>query len=243
MIIGGILIYLYAPMFRRHWRALKQARLKATVLVVAGAIGLQIVIQIVRAVMDALQVPSTNLFDLTTTDSVYSPDLTMISSVGFALMAFAMLSPNITVFIEEIVFRYTLLEKLPIWRNALTIGLTVVVNSVVFGLIHLGNFDGDVSAIVPYMFAGLLMNLVYIWTRNAWIPALMHLLNNATLTFGALILIGVLRLFGAVYTGWLESLHLTCTPKRGSCWGIRCAGHQKEKNPHSPCSRTTICRK
>ena len=72
----------------------------------------------------------------------------------------------------------------------------MVVNSVVFGAIHYYNFGGELERTIPYMFAGLFMNLAYLWTRNVWVPALMHLVNNVMLTYGGLLLVAVVRIAG-----------------------------------------------
>lgn len=66
--------------------------------------------------------------------------------------------------------------------------------SALFGAIHYYNFGSFVGTI-PYMAAGILFNLVYLWRRNLWHVILMHLLNNFVLTFGALVLLVVLRPF------------------------------------------------
>ncbi|GAB2503458.1 CAAX amino terminal protease self- immunity [Corynebacterium atrinae] len=200
LFIGAALIFGYAPMFRAHWAAVKRAPWRSAAVVLAGAIGLQVAIAITRQIMNVAGIPLSGPAPSSDVSADTSPDPLTASWPTLAIIAFVMLSPNITVFIEEVVFRYTLLAKLPVWGNALKLIAATLANSILFGLIHYWNFNGGIVDTIPYMFAGLLMNLVFIWTRNAWLPALMHLVNNATLTYGGLALIIILRLLG-VETG------------------------------------------
>lgn len=108
------------------------------------------------------------------------------------LIVFLTLGPIATAFIEDTVFRHTLLLKLPVWSHPARACLVVVVNAIVFGAIHFHNF-GSFLGTVPYMAAGLCFNLIYLWTRNLWHVLLMHTLNNAILTLGGTILAFVLR--------------------------------------------------
>lgn len=196
LLIGAALIVGYAPMFRSHWAALKRAPWRSAGVIIAGAIGLQVVIFLTRQLMDAVGMSLTRSTSGGELPADNSPDPLTAPWLTMAALAFVLLSPNITVFIEEVVFRYTLLAKLPVWGNALKLAAATLANSILFGLVHYWNFNGGIVDTIPYMAAGLLMNLVFIWTRNAWIPALMHLVNNATLTYGGLALIVILRLLG-----------------------------------------------
>jgi len=54
----------------------------------------------------------------------------------------------------------------------------VLVNALVFGLIHVTKVDGHWLLTLSYAGAGLVMNLVYLWTHNIWHVLLMHALNN-----------------------------------------------------------------
>lgn len=64
------------------------------------------------------------------------------------------------------------------WGRAVPAAALVLVNALVFGLIHVNNVDGHWLLTLSYAGAGLVMNLVYLWTRNIWHVLLMHALNN-----------------------------------------------------------------
>jgi membrane protease YdiL (CAAX protease family) len=94
------------------------------------------------------------------------------------VLLFTSLAPTVTALIEDFTFRHTLFLKLPVFsRRGVTV-LVMVVNALVFGAIHLNNFGGELLLTLSYAGAGLVMNLVYLWTRNIWHVLLMHALNN-----------------------------------------------------------------
>ncbi|MCC5672528.1 CPBP family intramembrane glutamic endopeptidase [Kocuria rhizophila] len=88
------------------------------------------------------------------------------------------LGPTVTALIEDFTFRHALLLRLPVWGRAMPAAALVLVNALVFGLIHVNNVDGHWLLTLSYAGAGLVMNLVYLWTRNIWHVLLMHALNN-----------------------------------------------------------------
>ena len=119
------------------------------------------------------------------------------SQIAFISLLLISLGPLFTALLEDIIFRYTLLQKLFVkpclWRIVL-----VLLNSILFGLIHYYNFDGNVIATISFMAAGLFLNLIYLWTRNIWHVLLIHFVNNAVLSLGALILLEILQKLNAV---------------------------------------------
>nr|WP_312607246.1 CPBP family intramembrane glutamic endopeptidase [Kocuria rhizophila] len=64
------------------------------------------------------------------------------------------------------------------WGRAVPAAALVLVNALVFGLIHVTKVDGHWLLTLSYAGAGLVMNLVYLWTHNIWHVLLMHALNN-----------------------------------------------------------------
>ncbi len=107
------------------------------------------------------------------------------------LLLFIALGPIVTGLIEDTVFRYTLLGKIfqgGFFRKA----CILILNSILFGLIHYNNF-GSVVGTIPFMFGGLFLNIIYLWTRNIWHVLLIHTVNNTVLTMGAFLIIIVMR--------------------------------------------------
>lgn len=179
MLFRGFLFMLicvvYYGMLQHHWKFFNRSKWQSWLIVFAGAILLQVVISLVRSFLPNSGEGS---------DSGASPDF---KNDGFLLFLISF-GPVFTALIEDIVFRYTLLSKLftpnLIWKI-----LIVILNAVIFGLIHYNNFDGNIVQTVSFMAAGLFLNLVYLWTKNIWHVLLIHAVNNFMLSvFGVLLL-------------------------------------------------------
>ncbi|WP_180005418.1 MULTISPECIES: CPBP family intramembrane glutamic endopeptidase [unclassified Acinetobacter] len=182
-IFRGILFiavcWLYKTMLYTHWQKYKQAFWRSSLLVVVGAVVLQVVISFTRSLLPVGE----NIEKESTIDP---------NTIAFFSMLIISLGPLFTALLEDIIFRYTLLQKLFIqpwlWRLIL-----VLLNSILFGLIHYHNFDGDLIATISFMVAGLFLNLIYLWTRNIWHVLLIHFVNNAVLSLGGVILLKLLQ--------------------------------------------------
>lgn len=187
-IFRGILFiavcWLYKNMLYMHWQKYKQAFWRSSLLVIIGAVLLQVVISLTRSILPLGQVAEEK-------ESI-DPN-----SIAFISLLIISLGPLFTALLEDIIFRYTLLQKLFVqpwlWRVVL-----VLMNSILFGLIHYHNFDGNLVATISFMAAGLFLNLIYLWTRNIWHVLLIHFINNALLSLGGLILLKLLQTAGAV---------------------------------------------
>ncbi|SPL71013.1 CPBP family intramembrane glutamic endopeptidase [Acinetobacter stercoris] len=168
---------LYKNMLIQHWKFFRAAFWRSSLLVIIGAILLQVVISVTR---QFLPISGSD----TTENSID------IQDIAFLSLLIVSLGPLFTALLEDIVFRYTLLHKLfiqpLIWRIIL-----VLLNSILFGLIHYHNFDGNVIATISFMVAGLFLNLIYLWTGNIWHVLLIHFLNNAVLSLGGIILLKI----------------------------------------------------
>jgi len=171
--------WLYKTILFEHWQKYKQAFWRSSFLVILGAILLQVVISVTRSI---LPVGSSS-----ETESSIDPN-----SIAFISLLMISLGPLFTALLEDIIFRYTLLQKLFVspwlWRVVL-----VLLNSILFGLIHYHNFDGNLIATVSFMAAGLFLNMIYLWTRNIWHVLLIHFVNNAVLSLGGVILLKILQ--------------------------------------------------
>ncbi|AMW79690.1 CAAX protease [Acinetobacter sp. TGL-Y2] len=179
-----IVCTLYKTMLIEHWQKYKQAFWRSNLLVIVGAVMLQMIISLARSVLPVGTVePNQNQLDP--------------SQIAFVSLIIISLGPLFTALLEDIIFRYTLLQNLFVkpwlWRVVL-----VLMNSVLFGLIHYHNFDGNLVATVSFMAAGLFLNLIYLWTRNIWHVLLIHFVNNAVLSLGAVIVLEILQTLAAV---------------------------------------------
>ncbi|WP_180128591.1 MULTISPECIES: CPBP family intramembrane glutamic endopeptidase [unclassified Acinetobacter] len=182
-IFRGILFiavcWLYKTMLYTHWQKYKQAFWRSSLLVVVGAVALQVVISFTRSLLPV-------------GESIEKESTIDPNTIAFFSLLIISLGPLFTALLEDIIFRYTLLQKLFIqpwlWRVIL-----VLLNSILFGLIHYHNFDGDLIATISFMVAGLFLNLIYLWTRNIWHVLLIHFVNNAVLSLGGVILLKLLQ--------------------------------------------------
>ncbi|WP_168378773.1 CPBP family intramembrane glutamic endopeptidase [Acinetobacter cumulans] len=182
-IFRGILFiavcWLYKTMLYTHWQKYKQAFWRSSLLVVVGAVVLQVVISFTRSLLPV-------------GESIEKESTIDPNTIAFFSLLIISLGPLFTALLEDIIFRYTLLQKLFVqpwlWRVIL-----VLLNSILFGLIHYHNFDGDLIATISFMAAGLFLNLIYLWTRNIWHVLLIHFVNNAVLSLGGVILLKLLQ--------------------------------------------------
>lgn len=171
-----ILCVIYKPMLIEHWSYFNQAKWKSWGVVIVGAVLLQVVISLTKSILP-ISATSENF------EKSIDPQ-----SIAFFTLLFISFGPLFMALIEDIVFRYTLLHKLFI-PNILFRVVVVLLNSIVFGLIHYHNFGGDLVATSSFMVAGLFLNLIYVWTRNIWHVLLIHFMNNAVLSLGGVLLL------------------------------------------------------
>ncbi|WP_340082565.1 type II CAAX endopeptidase family protein [Terribacillus sp. FSL K6-0262] len=182
------ILFIYGRMLRQHWTKFGQAWKRSILLVIAGAVVLQILISFVRSFLPV------HGGSVEADTSAWIDPATVGPGMFIALFYLA-LGPILTALIEDIVFRYTLLGKL-FHGSAFRKIIILILNSILFGLVHYYNF-GSVMGTIPFMFAGLFLNIIYLWTRNIWHVLLIHALNNTVLSIGGLFLVGLLRLLGA----------------------------------------------
>ena len=180
------LLWIYRSMLADHWAKFKAHRWRNIGIVLLGAVTLQVVIMVLGRLLP--RPPGSGNSGPVLIDPVTAEGLDIV------ILFVAALGPLAVVMIEEAVFRHTLLVKLPWWRNRLVAVLGILLNGALFGAIHFYNF-GSFMGTIPYMAVGVLMNLLYLWQRNLWLVMLIHLVNNATLTLGGLILLLIFRSF------------------------------------------------
>ncbi|WP_287911706.1 type II CAAX endopeptidase family protein [Acinetobacter sp.] len=173
--------YLYKDMLLTHWQKYQQTFWRSSIWVVVGAILLQVAISLTRQFLP--------LGERQEERPYIEPE-----QIAFLSLLIISFGPLFTALLEDIVFRYTLLQKLFIqpwlWRMVL-----IMLNSILFGLIHYHNFDGNLVATISFMSAGLFLNLIYLWTRNIWHVLLIHFLNNAVLSLGGVLLLKFIQTF------------------------------------------------
>jgi len=96
---------------------------------------------------------------------------------------------NIVVaFVEEITYRY---DGMYIFRSKKWFCIfMLLVSSILFGFSHYYNFGGSFLATGPYILAGLVLGLFYLFSKNIWVPILGHMVfNSIDILSGILLLI------------------------------------------------------
>ena len=74
-------------------------------------------------------------------------------------------------FTEELIFRGYILNNL---MRSMNRYVALVVSSILFSLVHMGNDNFNVISFVSILFAGLLLGLPYIFTKSLWLPVTLH---------------------------------------------------------------------
>lgn len=107
--------------------------------------------------------------------------ITSINPILYIIPPFTMaLSAGI---IEEILFRGIIFR---IIEEKLGSYFSLLISSIIFGLLHIFNSNSSVAGIGLVILAGLLLAGAYIYTRNLWFPIAIHFAWNFTLAiFGA----------------------------------------------------------
>ena len=165
VLLFGVLVVANRGLLGRHWRAFWSAPWRSIGVVVGGMIAIQIVVTALGAALRPL-VGGTH-------DSGGGD-----SHLAFAVLLVVSFNPVATALIEDFTFRHTLLMKLLVRHRFWYVALLTVANAILFGALHVNNFDGHWLLTLSFAGAGLVMNLTYLWTRNIWHVLLMHGLNN-----------------------------------------------------------------
>ena len=119
-------------------------------------------------------------------DSLSASPKQLLISTGINLLI-AAIPPFLAAFAEEITFRYLLFGKFN--QGSLKI-IMFFVSSILFGLAHLANFNGDLLETVPYMVLGAYFALIYFFYDNIWGSIFTHwMFNSMNILLPALILI------------------------------------------------------
>lgn len=179
--LSVVLFLVYRPLLHRHWAAFRSHLGKNLLIVLGCFIGLHLVLFLVRLPFGELFTAGP-LTPVTATIELQDATSWLTLVVGFL----ATTSPVFVAFVEDTVFRHTLLAKIPVWNRGLFLQvILVLVNSFLFGAMHIWAFGGSLPATLPYMVIGLLMNVLYLWTRNLWFVLGTHILFNSVALLGA----------------------------------------------------------
>ncbi|MDP9697481.1 type II CAAX endopeptidase family protein [Paenibacillus cucumis (ex Kampfer et al. 2016)] len=176
-----VMIWLYKDFLSSQWKHYKQNKLWIKLffnaLLVLGAFG---ILSLTRSLMDK---------PLSVNDT-YSLSNAMVS-----MMLIGSIQPFIAPFAEELTFRYLLFGK---FNSTLLKLLMFFVSSILFGLIHINNFNGDWIQTIPYMIIGAYFAVIYLVYKNIWSNIIVHWIFNSINSIVPAITIVVMKLIGAV---------------------------------------------
>lgn len=83
------------------------------------------------------------------------------STIGFLAVAYS----------EELIFRGFLMRKLQLKYTATT---ALVVSSIIFAIVHLGNDNLSLMGVFDLFIAGLMLGAIFLYTKNLWMAIGLH---------------------------------------------------------------------
>lgn len=192
-VLAAVLLTAYGPLLASHWRAFRARLGRNLVIVLGSVITLHVLLFLVR-------LPAGDLFDKGPIEPRAAP-VEAMTATGLPMLLLTLLAsfgPVLVAFVEDTVYRHTLLARIPVWDRGIMLRASVVVaNAVVFGAMHVFAFGGSLLATVPYMVIGLAMNLLFLWTKNLWVVLGSHIVFNSLPIFSTAFIV-VMRVTGAL---------------------------------------------
>ncbi len=176
-----VMIFLFKEFLAEQWQKYKQRlwiKLLINALLVVGAFA---ILNFSRKLLPA------SMASAATTDEM--------SSLSLTLMLLAAVTPFLAPFAEELTFRYLLFGKIK--GKGLKI-LMFFVSSILFGLIHWNNFNGDWVATIPYMVVGAYFALIYYFFDNIWGSIFVHWLFNSLNSIIPALFLVIMKILGAI---------------------------------------------
>ncbi|MGX4685497.1 CPBP family intramembrane glutamic endopeptidase [Vagococcus sp. JNUCC 83] len=164
-------------MLSNQWGDFKKTKWRHMLYVIITLFLASIAIQITRPIFNQF-IP---------TNPVHSYDYDIDTSLGLLFSVLGGIVDLVVAFVEEVTYRY---EGMYVYKyNKLLLVIMLILSSLLFGFSHYYNFGGSFLASIPYAFAGLVFGLMYLWTKNIWVPIMAHLLFNSTAVLSSLFLV------------------------------------------------------
>lgn len=190
--LSVLLITGYGPLLAQHWRSFRPNLGKNIPQILLLVASIHLALYLIR-------LPFGDIFTAGPLKAhAQAIEATHAHGPLLLLALLASFGPMLVAFVEDTIFRHTLLARIPVWgRGPLLPAFLIILNSFAFGALHIWAFGGSLLATVPYMVIGLIMNLIYLWKRNLWFVLGTHIIFNS-LPFLSTLLIIPLRLLGAL---------------------------------------------
>lgn len=166
LILFVVSLRLYGTELKQQWQAFKAKKVwLKLILSIALVGGIIILLKEVREVLPPGWLNQGNA-DL---------DGEGMFNLSITTIILSSLQPLLAPFYEEILFRYVMVGR------ASSGGMKVImliVQAIIFGLIHTFNFGGNPLATIPYMVVALYFGIIYMIFDNIWMTIIVHWLFN-----------------------------------------------------------------
>ena len=129
----------------------------------------------------------------------------------FSIFFLPLISLTLMALFEEIIFRgifYRILEK---WLGT---NIALIVPSLIFGIVHITNENATILGVIGATIGGLLVSIMFTYTKRLWIPFSFHLGWNFTQLIYGSNLSGMDE-FGVLFRSQLEGPKLLIGSKFG----------------------------
>ena len=153
------IILLNKDLLSSQWQKFQNNLMKNFFIIIFSVIFMNLLLKLIKIPLDALIINSAN-------------------SIGAMPTILILLTSTISLtvpFVEEIVFRHFLFYNI---KSKNIKWVMFFVSAIIFGLLHYSEVGSDLIKTIPYMFIGIFLSLSYYYTKNIWIPILIHLLYN-----------------------------------------------------------------
>lgn len=176
-----VMIFLFKNFLKQEWDLYKKnkfwLKLVFNILLVGGAFAL---LTLTRA---------------TSISNLSANDVNQSNTSSLGLMLLASIQPFIAPFVEELTFRYLLFGKI---SNKFLKVVMFFLSSILFGLIHINNFNGNWMLTIPYMVIGAYFSIIYLVYKNIWGSIIVHWIFNSINSVIPAIFLIILKIIGAV---------------------------------------------
>lgn len=182
-VIGFLtMILLFKSFLAQQWRNYRQHLVRNLLISLVLVVGALVLLQFSRKLIPA---------DLLVQRATQNPTSALKATAWIGFIG--AIPPFIAPFAEELTFRYLLLGKIP---GTVLKAVMLVVQGILFGLIHINNFNGNVFATIPYMVTGIYFGLIYLTFKNIWGSLMVHWIFNSINSMLPALLLLILSLFG-----------------------------------------------
>ncbi|MEG0250901.1 MAG: type II CAAX endopeptidase family protein [Peptostreptococcus sp.] len=181
VIVVSLVFLLRGDLLKRDFQKFKENKMKL------------LLISIVSAVVSALLVIFIKKLILASGLTSLSMSSSNVSDLPNAwLMLIASIPPTLAPFLEETVFRYELFYRLN--SSKLTGFIFAIISSILFGLLHYFNYNGNIVLTIPLMAVGFFYCIIYKLTDNIWTSIFAHMFYNGALSIGSSLFVLIIQL-------------------------------------------------